>query len=216
MTVANRVVASLDTFNRNHPWSHNDAYIPWVMHQARQIRSTDRTSALDVGCGTGNLVARLATVFDSVTGIEPDPQVGDLAAGRFSGQPGVRIKQVAFEQETGEYDFISMVAVLHHLPLLQTLRTMRGMLRPGGRLAVVGVARDEQDALSVASLALNPLIGAVKHPSRSRGTPAEMTAPTAPANESLPEITAIARQLLPGIRIRRGLFWRYIAVWTAP
>ena len=56
----------------------------------------------------------------------------------------------------------------------------------------------------------------VKHPRRTRVTPESMTAPTAPARESLAEISAHAADLLPGARIRRRLFWRYSLVYDAP
>lgn len=38
---------------------------------------------------------------------------------------------------------VTMVAVLHHLPLAATLRELRAALRPGGRLVVVGCHRED-------------------------------------------------------------------------
>jgi hypothetical protein len=43
-----------------------------------------------------------------------------------------------------------------------------------------------------------------------------MRAPTTQAGESFDEIRAIATEVLPGIRMRRRLFWRYTASWAAP
>lgn len=39
------------------------------------------------------------------------------------------------------FDFISCVATLHHMDAAAALRRMAGLLRPGGRLAIVGCAR---------------------------------------------------------------------------
>jgi ubiquinone/menaquinone biosynthesis C-methylase UbiE len=50
------LLARLHRFNQRHPWSHNDHYGRWV---SRQISATGARHVLDVGCGTGNLVARL-------------------------------------------------------------------------------------------------------------------------------------------------------------
>lgn len=218
MLYSSRVISRLNTINEQHPWSHNDAYIPWALHQARCVRKAGGTRALDVGCGTGNLVAKLAGALDDVTGAEPDPAVGTIAEDRFRNHSKIRIEKVPFERITGEYDLISMVAVLHHLPLSPTLQAVARMLRPGGRLVVVGVARDDRrgGALSTASMLLNPLVGLLAHPHHSVETPLSMTAPIATPTLTISEIRAAASAVLPGIAIHRGLFWRYLATWTAP
>ncbi|WP_442545208.1 hypothetical protein ACSBOX_05900 [Arthrobacter sp. KN11-1C] len=43
-----------------------------------------------------------------------------------------------------------------------------------------------------------------------------MSAPTADPHETFSEIADVARRELPGVIVRRGLFWRYTAVWAAP
>lgn len=218
MSFSSRVISRLNTINEQHPWSHNDAYTPWVLHQARCVRRAGGTRALDVGCGTGNLVAKLAGALDDVTGAEPDPAVGTIAEDRFRNHSKIRIEKVPFQRITGEYDLISMVAVLHHLPLSPTLQAVARMLRPGGRLVVVGIARDDRrgGALSTASMLLNPLVGLLRHPRHSFEMPLSMTAPTAAPTLTISEIRAAAPAILPGIAIHRGLFWRYLATWTAP
>jgi hypothetical protein len=87
---------------------------------------------------------------------------------------------------------------------------------PGGRLIVVGISREARADLpwSIASLILNPIVGAVVHPRRSSKIPTQMTAPTAMAAESIEEIALTAERILPGARLRRGLFWRYTLSWT--
>lgn len=218
MTVSTRIIGRLNTVNQQHPWSHNDAYLPWVLHQARCVQRAGGSQALDVGCGSGNLIAKLTTVFTDVTGVEPDPRIGAIAEARFRGRPNIRIARVPFERATGEYDLISMIAVLHHLPLAPTLLAARRMLRPGGRLVVVGVAREDRGgaALSTASMVLNPLVGVLRHLGRPSHRPIGMTAPTAAATQTFPEIRAAAQRVMPGIAMHRGLFWRYLAAWRAP
>jgi hypothetical protein len=85
---------------------------------------------------------------------------------------------------------------------------LRGLLRPGGRLLVVGcyrqvtVADRASDLLAVpANLVIGLLAG--------RGAPA--AAPTAPARQTLREIRAAA----PAAVVRRRLFWRYTLVEDA-
>jgi hypothetical protein len=43
-----------------------------------------------------------------------------------------------------------------------------------------------------------------------------MQAPTAAPAESFNEIHRAADSVLPGIRMRRRLFWRYTATWVKP
>lgn len=211
-------LAVLDRVNAAHPWSHNDAYAGFVVRHTRAVRRRGGATAVDVGCGTGNLLAELAEVFPSVIGIEPDPATAAIAARRFAGTT-VQIHDRAFGSEPPDaYDLIVFVASLHHMPLRQALQEARAAIRPGGRVVIIGVAREtSRDALrSVVSSLLNPLIGLLRHPARATDVPAHMNAPTAAASESFDEIREVAAEVLPGIRMRRRLFWRYTASWVAP
>lgn len=212
------LLSALGRINAAHPWSHNDAYDGFVIRQARAVRSRGGSTAVDVGCGTGNLVERLAEVFPTVIGVEPDAETASLAEGRFAGSP-IRIERRTFGIEREHvYDLIVFVASLHHMPLSETLFQVRRALRPGGRVVIVGLARETSaDAVrSWMSLLLNPVVGLMRHPARATSPPAHMRAPTADASQTFDEIRSIARGVLPGIRMRRRLFWRYTAVWTAP
>ncbi|WP_100365814.1 class I SAM-dependent methyltransferase [Diaminobutyricimonas aerilata] len=213
------LLAALGRFNAAHPWSHNDAYAGFVLRHARAVRRGGGDTAVDVGCGTGNMVERLARVFPRVIGIEPDAPTAAIAARRFRGSPVVEIEHRAFGAEPRRgCDFIVFVASLHHMPLEPSLIAARDALRPGGRIVIVGVARESRGdtVRSLVSLALNPLVGLVRHPARVEHPPPHMLAPAVDAVESFEEIRAVAERVLPGIRMPRRLFWRYTASWVAP
>ncbi|MFC8045607.1 class I SAM-dependent methyltransferase [Nocardia sp. NPDC057353] len=206
--------AWLNRVNRAHPWSHNDHYLGWVV---RRVRASGARDVLDIGCGTGNLVARLRG-HCTVTGLERDPATAAVATERFRGDPAVRILPVDFADRDPDarWDAITLVAVLHHLPLDATLRALRGTLAPGGRLVVVGCHRDATaaDALTrLPAVLLNPVIGLLRHPARATEPPPHMRAPVAEPTQTLAEIRAVAARELPGARIRRRLFWRYTLVY---
>lgn len=212
-------VAWLDRFNAAHPWTHNDAYAGFVLRQAAMTVREGGRSAADIGCGTGHLLRRLAPLFEQSVGIEADPDSAARAAHAVRSLPGARVVVDRFPLADGcRYDFVAMVAVLHHLPLLTGIEAVRGAVAPGGRLAIVGVYREERSDvwLSLASALLNPVVGFVRHPRRATGTPEHMTAPTAPASDSYAEIVEALSQALPGVHVRRRLFWRYTASWRAP
>lgn len=213
------LLSYLDRFNRRHPWSHNDHYGRWV---ADQVAASGARHVLDVGCGTGNLAALLSRrAAGTVTGLEPDPATARAAAERFADDSAVRVIQTDFAGRDPErrWDAVTLVAVLHHLPLVPTLRELRGCLSPGGRLVVVGCYREAGPADLLAALpamVANPVMGLVKHPARADARPPHMTAPTADPQETLPDIRAAAARELPGARIRRRLFWRYTLVYDVP
>ncbi|WP_067971613.1 class I SAM-dependent methyltransferase [Nocardiopsis trehalosi] len=206
----------LHRFNRRHPWSHNDHYAPWVAGRVAGARHV-----LDVGCGTGNLAALLRRRGAEVTALEPDPATARAAEERFAGDTGVTVVHGAFADRDPlrRYDAVTLVAVLHHLPLAATLRELRGCLSPGGRLVIVGCYRASGPAdllTGVAAAAANPVMGLLRHPAVADGPPPHMSAPTAEPRETLAEIRSAAARELPGARIRRRLFWRYTLLYQAP
>lgn len=106
---------------------------------------------------------------------------------------------------------------MHHLPLVPALAHLRSLLRPGGRLVVVGCHREATRAdrlVSLAAVPANLIVGVVRtrHAAAAR---LAMSAPTAPARETLGEVRAAAA-VLPGAQVRRRLFWRHTLVWTRP
>lgn len=212
-------VAALAAVNRRHPWSHNEHFHGWVV---RRLPGR-RRRALDVGCGTGLLVERLRRHVTEVVGVDPDATMAAAARARCAGDPAVTVRHAALADVTGEdgsFDVVTMVAVLHHLPLEPALEHAGRLLAPGGRLLVVGLARVASPldaAVDLASALLNPLVGLVKHPrplpARSPEGPAM---PVRDPAETYGEVAAAARRVLPGARFRRRLFFRYTLEWTRP
>ena len=208
MTPAAALVRRIDAVNRAHPWSHNDHYRRWVLRQV----PPGAGRALDVGCGTGGLVRALAAVVPEVTGIDPDPRVVALAG------PGCRVGDLLSVPAGPAYDLVTAVAVVHHLPAAAALAHLRALLRPGGRLAVVGCYRASTPAdhlVGLVAVPANLLVGLARrrHAAAAR---VAMSATTAPPRETLPELRALAARILPGARLHRRLFWRYTLTWTAP
>ncbi|KLN34967.1 hypothetical protein FB00_09690 [Cellulosimicrobium funkei] len=233
----------LSGVNARHPWNHNEHFHGWVVRRVPR----DARVVLDVGCGAGVLLGRLRRRADAVHGIDADAGMVAQARARHADEPAVTVRLLRFDDvrtpdrvhahdacgpqarpegldgpEGGGYDAVTMVAVLHHLDLDEALRHARGLLAPGGRLLVVGLARvaSARDlAVDVASAFLNPLVGLVKHPRRARPGDTGPDAPGMPVRDprhSVDEVARTARAHLPGVRVRRRLFFRYTLEWTAP
>jgi SAM-dependent methyltransferase len=183
---------------------------------------------VDIGCGTGVLAGKLAMRFARVTGIDPDAGMAAASSARLARDPRAAIWHCGFEQFAaaaggGQADLITMVAVLHHLDLDDTLARIPGLLAPGGRLLVVGLARVNslRDlAVDLISAAANPVMGLIRHPRRARpaGGPAagQPVMPVRDPAMTLAEITVAARARLPGAAVRRRLFFRYTLRWDKP
>ncbi|GAB3747875.1 class I SAM-dependent methyltransferase [Microlunatus parietis] len=205
----------LASINARHPWSHNDHFHAWILRRL-PVR---RRRALDVGCGAGLLIDRLRGAFDQVLGVDADAAMAAAAGARFAEDPSVSVRYAGFEQIDGTFDMITMIASLHHLPLEPALRHASELLEPGGRLLVVGLAWAESPAdfaWDGASSLLNPVVGLIKHP-RPVLRPHDQDGPEMPVRdpvETFSEISATARRVLPGARIRRRLFFRYTLEWT--
>ena len=210
--------------NARHPWNHNEHFHGWILRNL----PARRQAAVDIGCGTGVLAAKLAPLFAHVTGIDADAGMATAAKARLAQEPRVTIRRCGFAEFVAaagdsEADLITMVAVLHHLDLDDTLARIPGLLAPGGRLLVVGLARVNSLldlAVELISAAANPVMGLVKHPRPAR--PADGAAagqPVMPVRDpatTLAEITAAARAHLPGATVRRRLFFRYTLRWDKP
>ena len=212
------VVRRLNAFNARHPWNHNDHFHGWILRRLPDRRG----SALDVGCGLGLLVERLASRFDHVVGIDADAEMAAAAARRCRVHRGVVVRHATFDQVAasvpeGGFDLVTMVASLHHLELAGALSHAERLLEPGGRLLVVGLARPAtptDTAWDVASGLVNPAVGLLKHPRRATAHVAEPPVPLRDPAETFDEIRATARRVLPGARARRRLFFRYTLEWT--
>ncbi|MFJ9848124.1 class I SAM-dependent methyltransferase [Streptomyces sp. NPDC101150] len=214
-TLPHRVLRALEQFNAAHPWDHNAHYHPWILRQLPRRFG----GALDVGAGSGDLARLLAGRAAAVHGIDADPEITVRA--RDLTPPATPVTFTTADALTGipsgsSYDVITCVAVIHHLPFTEALAVFRKHLAPGGTLVILGLSRPATPVdhlLGTVSIPLNAATGWLKNRGRTAPRPVSMTARTRPADMSFPEIARAAHAVLPGVRLRRGLFWRYTLVW---
>jgi SAM-dependent methyltransferase len=192
-------------------WNHNIHYYPVVL--AAVPAGAQR--ALDVGCGTGLLARELRDRVPYVMGLDADEP--SLTAAR-AADPDRRVDYVlgdfgAAALEGGSFDFISCVAALHHLDAAPALRQMSALLRPAGRLLIVGLARSR----SVADLAADAAGVVVHRRELLRREFTEVTAPMVwPPPVTYRQMRRLAAEVLPGARYRRRVLFRYTLSWQKP
>jgi len=190
-------------------WNHNVHYQPVIL--AAVPRGCG--PALDVGCGDGMLACRLAERCAEVTGIDRDPRM--IALARARGHSRTRFIEAGFLTypfEAASFDFVCANTSLHHMDFAAALTTMARVLRPGGRLAVIGLAADKSVADLLAAAPGVP-VDLVDRALRRQG---ESGAPIMDPDMSWREVRVAAARLLPGVRYRRRLLWRYSLLWRKP
>jgi SAM-dependent methyltransferase len=187
-------------------WNHNIHYHSVVLDAV----PLDALSALDVGCGEGMLSRALRTVVPSVTGI--DLHRPSLEAARSYGDDIDYVEGDFFEHPLETYDVVASVATLHHVDARKGLQRLADLVRPGGVLVVIGLARPHglRDVPhTVAGLAAGIPLRLVKgkwdHPS-----PIVWPPPV-----TYTEMRTLAGEL-PGSVYRRHLLYRYSITWQKP
>lgn len=190
-------------------WNHNIHYHPRIL---RAVPAGARR-ALDVGCGEGMLARELRRTVPHVTGIDLDAPSIDQAREQSDDVEYVLGDVLTHPFEPASFDVVASVATLHHMDAAAGLARMRDLLRPGGILAIVGLARSTmpgdlpRDLAGVAvSTCHRVMKGLWEHPS-----------PTVwPPPVTYRRMRALAADILPGSEYRRHLLLRYSIIWRRP
>jgi len=127
---------------------HRSADSIFVVRSVRRIYPTSPLRSLrllDVGCGTGELLADLALVgFTALEGIDVSRAATSRAAKRVDGSGAivrcVSLRRLLEEEPASLYDVVTLCDVLEHLPrsdVPEILCGLRRRLSPAGLLVVV-------------------------------------------------------------------------------
>lgn len=194
----------------NDYWTHNTAYHNWIIKRAPR-----QGAVLDVGCGDGLLVAKLADRCRKVIGIDVHSPSTAAAKNRIKGKNGALIMTASFEDFTADeasLDMIIFAASIHHMDMELAIKKAKKLLAPHGQILIVGCAKPAGafDYFIEALRVVPAKIGSALHGDYG----SKLGVPTAEPLMSLKEIRALAQRYLPDAEIRRGLYYRYLLSWT--
>ena len=121
----------------------------------------------------------------------------------------------SFEAAPASFDLIVFVASLHHMDQKACLDKAKKLLAPSGKLLIIGCTTPNnlsEWAMDILRI-LPARLGSIVHGEQNGG----MTgAPTERPRESFSDVQELITQQLPGARIRRGLYYRYLLSWEKP
>ncbi|MCE9622895.1 MAG: NAD(+)--rifampin ADP-ribosyltransferase [Actinomycetia bacterium] len=178
----------------------------------RQVPAGAATG-LDVGCGEGETARRLRTRVNSVVGIDPDADSIDLARSHDDDIDYLVTTLDSLDLGGATFDVVTAVAVMHHLDQRSAIPRLASLVRPGGLLLIVGIARSRtvadfaRDAIDSVGIRRHTLFKRVWNTSAPKVWPPPL---------SYAQSRSLSLQLLDGARYGRVPYFRYALTWRRP
>lgn len=191
----------------------------WVLRNLPAQRGT----ALEIGCGVGDLSRLIASHFATTDAIDLSP--GMIAEAKRRTAPGTPVTFVEAElfdwlaARPSQYDCIVTITTLHHVDFSSALAAIARSLRPGGRMLIVDlVDRSEPryaltNSTAMALGALREFVTLLRGRSSLRLRRAYRHHGQRETYLTIPALRLATTQLLPGAVVSTTLFWRYRLLW---
>jgi len=211
----------IESFNRiallEDKWDHNQRYSKLLLNEM----SNGLEKVLDLGCGTGEFTKKVAAKAKDVIGIDIAPQMIAEAKSR---HPAENIKYVLQDFDTMEddelYDCIISIATFHHLSLDKALPKIKKMLKPNGILIVLDLyeRRGLLDLLlEVIAIPTNIIMKRIMNgPKRINREEIDAWNQHCAIDKymTIKDLKqTYYRNLGENIKIKRLVYWRYVAIY---
>ena len=146
-----------------------------------------------------------------MVGIDSEAPVIERANKRLCGIPNVVVQNIGFEEFEAvpeSFDLITFVASMHHMNHEFCVEKAEKLLKPGGILLIVGLAKTNSISDWIVDIArvIPARIGSAYHGEMRDG----IGVPTKEAEADIKTISMLARRIFSNVKIRRGLYYRYL------
>lgn len=177
---------------------------------------------LEIGCGTGTFARCLAERCHHVLALDLSPEMIRIARSR-----AVHLSNIEFQVgdirdrilPSESFDCIASIATLHHLPYREMLLQMKAALKSGGVLLVLDLFEPAGLGDSLANVLAVPVSVSLRLVNYGRLLPrreeraAWMEHERHDSYPTMSEVRKLCAEILPGVKIRKHLLWRYSIVW---
>jgi SAM-dependent methyltransferase len=179
----------------------------------------------EIGCGSGALARVLASRIRRVVAVDFSPGMIEKARRQSTHYPNIEYHEADvrnWSMPAASVDCVVSVATVHHLDHDRFLQSAREWVRPGGRLLILDLVREETIVDILRSAVALPVSIALRllRTGRLRMPRALREAWRAHGDTdrylSMSEAKRLYGLHLPGAQVRRHFFWRYSVVWTKP
>jgi SAM-dependent methyltransferase len=202
-------------------WTANNHYHSLLLTYVPQ----NCENAIEIGCGTGAFARQLGNRCTRVVGLDLSVQMIRVARSRSTQFNNVEFQvadAMSWDFPQSHFDFVCSIATLHHLDQRQLLLKIKDALKPRGVLVVLDLVRSN----GLAERMVDVFGGGVSvslrliHNGRLK-PPAEVRKAWEEHGKhdhysTIPEMRALANEILPGAEVRRHLLWRYSLVYQKP
>lgn len=176
---------------------------------ARELSSVRAATGIDIGCGEGETARILRSHgVGTVVGVDlHEPSIAE--ARRIDGDGVTYLHADALHLQLPAADVVTSVAMLHHVDMVEGVRAMASLVAPGGLLLIVGLARSTSPRDFMYDMAGSVAVRFYR--------PWQTTAPIVwPPPLTYLQVGQIAKDVLPGVRYRREIKFRYTLAWRCP
>jgi ubiquinone/menaquinone biosynthesis C-methylase UbiE len=198
--------------------SASSSYHRYLLHRV----PSHCEQVLEIGCGTGDFTRFLAMRSQRVVAIDLSAQMLRLARQQSVDYPNIEyvlgdVMQIALP--ASEYDCITTLATMHHLPLHQALPKVKAALKPNGALIIHDLIADDGFIDKIIGALAYPVSVAQRFLKTGRlWLPRDVRRAWAEHGKGdtylrLNEVREMTRQYLPGALVHRHLRWRYTVFW---
>ena len=142
----NQVKKPAKWFGRPFLWIMNLSHSSLTDWGLKHVEIEDQFTILDVGCGGGRTIEKLAAMADGGKVYGVDYAQGSIAASRAKNAQLIRAGRVEIKQASvselpfpeDKFDLVTAVETQYYWPdLVNDMREILRVLKPGGRLAVI-------------------------------------------------------------------------------
>lgn len=199
-------------------WEHNNHYHNFLL----KFIPNECEKAIDIGCGTGEFTRLLAEKSYIVEGIDLSPEMIKVAERQSRKYNNIKyqIKDISeFDLGQEKYDCIVSIATFHHLQFKEMLLKIREALKPNGVFMILDLYEEEKLTdylISIAAIPINIITMLIKT-GKVKKSKEEINAWNEHAKHdkymTIKNVEKISREIMPGAKLQRHLFWRYSLVW---